>query len=95
MADNIDEIIKDWRDYDRESAFERLRDDLSRSIQITNESGIFPKQAGGQHTGRINSTQVLTCKSIGVRIEIGCHRSMHQNRELAITLFELILSELK
>lgn len=95
MGDNIDEVIKDWMDYDRENMLEKMRDSLRRSIQITNESSISPKQAGGQHTGRINSTQVLTCKDIGVRIEIGCHRSMYQNRELAITLFELILSELK
>ncbi len=75
---------------DTEIIRNELREKLRKSIEVTN---VIKMPSGGQSVGRINSEICLICNDLGVKIEIGVHRSMYKNRELALNLFELILLE--
>ena len=48
--------------------------------------------AGGQTVGRFDSTVILICEDLSIRLEIGYHRSQIQNRDTAKLLFELLFS---
>lgn len=67
-----------------------LRENLRKSVEVTR---VIETSPGGQHVGHINTKVSLICKDLGIKIEIGVHRSMYKNRELALNLFELILLE--
>lgn len=50
---------------------------------------------GGQHTnGPMDPTVILECEHFDFKVIIGCHRSQLKNKELALTLLELVISEL-
>lgn len=53
-----------------------------------------PEKLTGQHTGRIDSTQTLISEEMSVSISIGYHRSVLRNKELCLTLFDLVLDDL-
>lgn len=54
-----------------------------------------PRDLGGQHTnGPIDPTVILECETYHFKLTIGCHRSQLRNKELALTLLELAISEL-
>lgn len=50
---------------------------------------------GGQHVGVVRTDIRLICEEANFDITIGPTRSQHQNREIALMLFELYLTTLK
>jgi protein subunit release factor A len=50
---------------------------------------------GGQSVGTIHTGCKLTCEGSGFEVIIDNYRSQIKNRELALTLFELYLQEIK
>ena len=49
---------------------------------------------GGQSVGKTDTTAILTSDETGFSISIGYHRSQHKNKETAMLLFELYLSDI-
>jgi protein subunit release factor B len=56
----------------------------------------YPKieQKGGQTCGTMPTGITLICKAAGFEVSINNYRSQIKNRELAILLFELYLSQI-
>jgi len=54
----------------------------------------IPKPLGGQSCGTPNYPVILTSEDLELEITIGYHRSQLRNRELALTLFDLVLDDL-
>ena len=53
-----------------------------------------PFKKGGQQCGIPNMPVIIESEELSVKIEIGYHRSALKNKELAKTIFELIIDEL-
>lgn len=53
-----------------------------------------PKVTGGQSFGMISYSVILISEELDIKITIGYYRSQFKNKELAFTLFELVLDEL-
>jgi hypothetical protein len=65
--------------------------------QITNNvkfETIDPSKTGGQTCGIAYSRLRLYSEELDLTIETGYHRSMAKNKELLLTLFELVLDDL-
>ncbi len=54
-----------------------------------------PESSGGQSCGHIDPGCLLVSEELDLKIEFGYNRSMIQNKEMAYTLFELVLGDLK
>lgn len=56
----------------------------------------YPKPvAGGQTCGKFPTGVILKCDAAGFEIRVENYRSQIKNKELALLLFELYLSEIK
>ena len=54
---------------------------------------VNPRGKGGQQVGITSQRISLKHEEVGFYIEVEAYRSQYNNRELAITLFDLYLSE--
>ena len=64
--------------------------DIIKEAEI---KSVNPRQKGGQNVGLVSTRIYLKHEETGFYIEVEAYRSQYKNRELAITLFELYLSE--
>lgn len=53
-----------------------------------------PQKLGGQSCGFHHHIPTLISESMGIEISIGYYRSSLKNKEMALTLFELVLDEI-
>lgn len=68
----------------------KTKRDIIKEAEI---KAVNPRQPGGQSVG-LGSTKIsLRHEETGFYIEVEAYRSQYKNRELAITLFDLYLSE--
>lgn len=65
----------------------KIKDNVKIGLKI-------PKPLGGQSCGMPNYPVILTSEDLDLEITIGYHRSQIRNKELAFTLFELVLDDL-
>lgn len=52
------------------------------------------RKSGGQTVGIIDSTIYIKSEEVNFYLEVGFHRSMLRNKEIALDLFELYLSSI-
>ena len=53
-----------------------------------------PPATGGQQCRMTSYPVILKSEELDLEIIVGCHRSQLKNKELAFTLFELVLDDL-
>jgi protein subunit release factor A len=69
---------------------QELRKEIIKNLVI---ESVTKKHLGGQSVGRISPVMRLYSKELDLEIKIGAYRSQYQNRDAAMTIFQIILDD--
>ena len=70
---------------------EKYKQEIRQNIKWKVEN---PTKLGGQQCGTPLRPVILESEELNIEIKIGYYRSNYQNKELALTLFDLTLDDL-
>jgi protein subunit release factor A len=69
---------------------QELREEIVKNLVI---EAVPKKESGGQSVGRISPAIKLYSEELDLEIKIGAYRSQYQNRDAAMTIFQIILDD--
>ncbi len=70
---------------------EELKQEIRDNVKI---ESVDPPKTGGQTTGRISQKIRLHSEDLQFTIEAECYNNRQRNKELLMTLFELVIDEM-
>lgn len=73
---------------------EKLKKERDKILKLTTKKTKYPPSIGGQSCGIPQTIIVLENESIGIKLELSCHRSQLKNLDLGMQLIELAIMEL-